>query len=323
MFIIFAFLFCSVAFGSDFKITFGSCNDQKDPQPLWKPLIDEAPDLFIWGGDNIYADSKNPEVIRRAYELQDEVPLYQEFKKRTPIIGIWDDHDFSVNNSKGSYRLKAESQHHFLNFIGEEQNSLRREQEGIYTIYEFESKGRIIKVILLDNRYFKDQDPTYPLLGKKQWDWLEGDFKTSKADLHLIVSGLSILSPKVMFTEEWADYPTEVNRLKTILKDFKVKAPILVTGDKHFASIFSRDGLIEIMSSGMTHTVSKIFRPILARFYPNTFFGLNFGQIEVNWEAGSNNPEIKLNIKNRNSHSVIKKSLVWAIDSWEEGPSKE
>lgn len=32
------------------RIAFGSCNNQGDEQPLWKDLIKQKPDLWIWGG---------------------------------------------------------------------------------------------------------------------------------------------------------------------------------------------------------------------------------------------------------------------------------
>ena len=36
----------------DFTIVFASCNDQDREQPLWNPILENKPDLFIWGGDN-------------------------------------------------------------------------------------------------------------------------------------------------------------------------------------------------------------------------------------------------------------------------------
>jgi alkaline phosphatase D len=42
------------------RIAIASCNDQKRKQTVWKDLLREAPELFIWGGDNVYADTKIP-----------------------------------------------------------------------------------------------------------------------------------------------------------------------------------------------------------------------------------------------------------------------
>ena len=45
----------------DFTIVFASCNDQNREQPLWLPILENKPDLFIWGGDNIYSDTADME----------------------------------------------------------------------------------------------------------------------------------------------------------------------------------------------------------------------------------------------------------------------
>lgn len=38
------------------RFAFGSCNKEWKKQPLWKHIIEDAPQLFLWGGDNIYGD---------------------------------------------------------------------------------------------------------------------------------------------------------------------------------------------------------------------------------------------------------------------------
>ena len=40
------------------KIIFGSCIDQKKPQPIWQTILAAKPDLFIFGGDNVYASNQ-------------------------------------------------------------------------------------------------------------------------------------------------------------------------------------------------------------------------------------------------------------------------
>ena len=40
------------------KIAFGSCIDQNKPQPIWNAILSAKPDVFIFGGDNVYASSQ-------------------------------------------------------------------------------------------------------------------------------------------------------------------------------------------------------------------------------------------------------------------------
>ena len=39
------------------RIAFGSCAKHWQPQPIWDAIIEKEPDLFLFLGDNIYADT--------------------------------------------------------------------------------------------------------------------------------------------------------------------------------------------------------------------------------------------------------------------------
>ena len=54
------------------RIAFGSCLDQNKAQPIWTPILAAKPDLFIFGGDNVYA-SRQPWLLtnlENAYATQ-------------------------------------------------------------------------------------------------------------------------------------------------------------------------------------------------------------------------------------------------------------
>lgn len=295
------------------RISFGSCNDQRDEQPLWQDLIKQRPDLWIWGGDNVYADWKNEEAIRLAYEKQNSNSDYQRFKSLTPIIGTWDDHDFAFDNASGSYQFKKASQQLALDFLEEPSDSPRRSQEGIYTSYEFGEKQRKIKIILLDNRYFKGLEPEYPMLGKVQWEWLEKELTNSSAKIHFIVTGLPVLSPLIPYTEEWA-HTNELDRMLNLLKKTGPQGVVFLVGDKHFSSFYQRWGNLEFMSSGMTHVARRNTWWYLGRKYPRTFFGLSYGQIDIAWEEEI--PLITLSMRNTTGRDIHKKTYRWTTKGW-------
>lgn len=295
------------------RIAFGSCNNHNEAQPLWKDMIKQKPDLFIWGGDNIYADWGKMDSVKAAYEKQNKQPDYALFKSRTPYIGVWDDHDYAHNDAGGDNRTKKESQQMFLDFFEVPANSPRRIQEGIYTTHEFGQAGQRIKFIMLDNRYFKGMDPDAPILGKVQWDWLEKELKNSTADLHFFFTGLSIFSPLIPYTEEWWHHPKEVNRMLGLLKTYNVKAPLFITGDKHFSSIFKYSGQLEFMSSGLTHTAPRRTWYYLGRKYPTTYFGISYGQIDIDWEG--NIPKLSMMIRNGKAE-IHKRKVIWKNNTW-------
>jgi alkaline phosphatase D len=49
------------------RIAFGSCAHQDKPQPIWDVIATAEPDLLLLG-DNVYADSSDPQRIRAAYK---------------------------------------------------------------------------------------------------------------------------------------------------------------------------------------------------------------------------------------------------------------
>ena len=299
------------------RFAFGSCNKQYEPQKLWMDMISQRPQLFIWGGDNAYINSSNPDDIRAGYEMQNAVLHYQIFKSMVPIIGTWDDHDYGINNGDGHFISKVKSQEYALDFFEEPLTSPRRFQEGIYTSYEFGHGARKIKFILIDNRYHKDLDPDFPFLGKKQWEWLEDQINNSKASLHFIVSGLSVLSPPIPKSEEWADYPDEMNRLLNLVKN-RAKGIVFLTGDKHFSSVFRRHGMLEFMSSGMTHNTRVPLRPYIQARFPSPLFERNYGMVDIKWKGS--NPVITL--YNRTEEGSVKNfnTFEWTGMDWEKIP---
>jgi alkaline phosphatase D len=297
------------------RLAFGSCNHQTDHQPLWKDIADQKPDLWIWGGDNIYVDSLEQIDIKLGYATQNKNKDYQDFKAKVPFIGTWDDHDFAYNNADFDVPWKSLSQQYFLDFMEEPMVGQRRFQQGVYTSYSFGEAAERIKIILLDNRFFLKQDPKAPMLGEKQWIWLDQELRNNDANLTFIMSGLSIISPALSISEEWADEPRDLNRLLDLLKKHKTRAPVFLTGDKHFSSIFMNYGHLEFMSSGMTHTLPRGLRSYVSKRYPNTFFGLNYGLIDITWSNGL--PVLSMGIRTISRQTVTPRTYKWDGQTWQ------
>ena len=73
-------------------IAFGSCNNQGKSQEMWKHVVKNKPDLWIWLGDIIYADTKNMQVMADKYSSLKNNMDYRRLLACSPVIGIWDDH---------------------------------------------------------------------------------------------------------------------------------------------------------------------------------------------------------------------------------------
>jgi alkaline phosphatase D len=255
-----------------FTIAFGSCNRENRPQPLWEEIEKDKPNLWIWLGDNIYGDTDDTAVLRSKYNLQLHHPGYKKFTDKTPLIGTWDDHDYGRNDGNKTLAIRKESQQIALDFLKEPANSARRTQEGIYAAYEYKAGNKVIKVILLDVRYHQDPlkrdslgyipDPAADILGEAQWQWLDKQLRHSKADVHIIGSGLQFI-PEQHRTEKWGNFPSSLNRFYKLLVQHKVKAPLLITGDRHIGEFSKitipglKQPLYEFTASGLTHSTTN------------------------------------------------------------------
>lgn len=280
-------------------IAFGSCSRQNLPKPLWDDVVAQKPDLWIWLGDNIYGDSENMDTLRAKYALQKSDPVYQQLRQHTPIIGVWDDHDFGVNDGGKEYPKRMESQQLMLDFLDVPTDSPLRKQDGAYSSHVYGPKGQRVKVILLDGRSFRDPlkkvnkqnvpDPSGDILGDAQWKWLEQELTHSDADIHIIGSGIQII-PEQHVYEKWANFPTARQRFFDLLTRTKPKGTILISGDRHIAEIskLSLPGLgydlYDITSSGLTHASEPHQEPNRYRV-GDMVAKLNYAVIQIDWRA--------------------------------------
>src|SRR5437879_10728615 len=92
------------------RIAFGSCAHQDRPQPIWAPIVATRPELFLFIGDTIYADTEDIKVMRAKYAKLAAEPGYQKLLKTCPVLATWDDHDYGGNDAGAEYPKKRESQ---------------------------------------------------------------------------------------------------------------------------------------------------------------------------------------------------------------------
>ena len=102
---------------NDFVIAFGSCNNQNLENGFWNEILKNKPNVWIWGGDNIYADTEDMNLLRQNYSIQKNKEDYQGFIDNLDVLATWDDHDYGKNDAGTEYPKKNESQQLFLDFI--------------------------------------------------------------------------------------------------------------------------------------------------------------------------------------------------------------
>ncbi len=273
-----------------FRLLFGSCNKQDHPQEHFLAMNDLKPDLFLWLGDCVYADTDEPTVMSGTYKALLDNPRYRAFAQTTPIEGIWDDHDYGRNNSGAEYPLKEFSQKTFLEFLNVPEEDPRRQRAGVYHSFVKHAADKSVRFIMLDGRYHKTEDD---LLGKAQWDWLEQVLQNAREDVTILASGIGVLGNKLRErTEGWDDVPESKERLFALLERYPQKNLLILSGDRHFAAFVKEEiggrPYLEFMSSGMTHSAPGIAHPFIRMSYGarNVYLRENFGMVDFDFQRG-------------------------------------
>jgi len=312
------------------RIAFGSCAKQDKSQPIWDTIVGQRPQLFLFIGDNIYADTEDPAVMRTKYAKLEKVPGFQRLREQCPVLATWDDHDFGVNDGGVEYPMKAEAQRQFNDFFRVPAASPRRKRHGVYGSQVFGPAGKRVQIILLDTRYFRSplrtgslsriervqrrvgkyvphDDTSMTLLGEAQWKWLADQLR-KPADVRIIASSIQFASGEHGW-ETWGNFPHERDRFVRLITETGASGIVMISGDRHlgalarYATADTPYPLYDLTSSGLNcgggghadepnrYAVGPIFQ------------GDNFGMIHIDWTLPT--PRIRLSIRDMSGKPAI------------------
>uniref|UniRef100_A0A7S1PZ53 PhoD-like phosphatase metallophosphatase domain-containing protein n=1 Tax=Neobodo designis TaxID=312471 RepID=A0A7S1PZ53_NEODS len=250
---------------------------------------------------------------------------YAQFRNKllAEPSGVWDDHDMGADGASRSFELKSLTQQLYLDFLAVPKTSPRRRRDGVYHLHTvpFHNTSTALTTrfdfavcfVLLDARFHRD-DPKVPgadILGEEQWQWLwsvlvdptdeVGEPRVarqrdlfSRCAFTAVANGIQVLSDEKP-TENWGVYPGARERLLRTLALAGAQRFVLLSGDVHYADYltvphmaFGTDGIVEITSSGLTHSLAdvgvtpEVFDLLNANpRRAGRFIGRSFGSIAV------------------------------------------
>jgi alkaline phosphatase D len=230
---------------------------QTNPQPVWKEIQDERPDVLLLLGDNIYLDHDHhsdpaalQQELRRLYDAQLAEPsfagLLADIRGRGgSILSIYDDHDFLGNNRYGGDHppgLRVAARAELVRALAPP-----RTGEDVYSV----TKSDLAHIVVLDERFYRrepsasktDRDA---ILGAQQWRWFE-DIVAKSGDKYLIVA--SSTTYHEYGDESWEQYPSAFNRMRALLG--QRRGAMIVSGDVHRNALYDDSGVMEIVTSGV------------------------------------------------------------------------
>jgi alkaline phosphatase D len=296
------------------NIAFGSCFDPtRGPVDVWDAVNDAQPDLFLFVGDNVYADTDDPEEYVRNFDGLDAVEGYAKLRERTPVLAVWDDHDYGFNDDGAEFPAKEQNQRLFLDAFDVPADSPRRARPGIYDSVTVGPEGERLQIILLDTRYFRspiprdrslrredwvegrpgsyrpNTDPSSTILGEAQWRWLEGELR-EPADARLIVTSYQFVANDHRF-EKWGNFPHERERMLELIDETGAEGVFFVSGDRHRAELSRLDEtpmgypIYDLTSSAMNRSSGRYWNEINEHRVGALYDENNFGVVGIDWDA--------------------------------------
>lgn len=310
-------------------VVFGSCLDKTE-----HPMLDRAAslpmDLFLFMGDNIYADTTDMAVMRTKYQALGASTFFQTVRSKAVVLATWDDHDMGLNDGGDDYPMRPESQKEFCDWLNEPTWSALRKREGVYQARTFGPPGKRTQVIMLDTRYFrsplkrvpKDQasdggsavphtDTATTMLGAAQWRWLEGVLR-QPAQLRLLVSSIQFAA-EACGSESWANFPHEQQRLVRLIRETGANGVIFLSGDRHWCEFSTLKEnvpypLHDLTASSMTQAHKRgTPTPNKHRSLPQTWHQPNVGTLELDWEKPD--PAMTLRILDETGGTRLEKTI--------------
>ena len=298
------------------RILVGSCNDEELASPALAQVAREKADLFLMIGDNVYGDKDGPRYENNDPDLTEVRESFSDLGKQAdfvaarqahPMMVAWDDHDYGANDAGSDFVFRALAERVHEQFWGL-QDTEAADRPGTYYARSFGPEGQRTQVIMLDTRFFrsslkptddwgaKGKERYIPqtsddqiLLGEAQWAWLEEELK-KPADLRLLVSSIQIL-PDAHGWEAWDKLPAERERLYNLINETGAKGVVAVSGDRHTAFLYRKEGVIsqplyELTASSLNLSFRDESDEVDAAQLGAGYAKTNFGSMSIDWENG-------------------------------------
>jgi len=221
---------------TSFKFGFGSCEKFFEKGFVWDELYNKKVDFFVHMGDLFYADIVENNLQLYKNSLYDFLSgkSQKNFLTERPVIYMFDDHDFSDNNSGGW----AKSRPAALEFYDKLTPHYDFEQDRENGVYQAFTYGNV-RFILTDLRS-KSDNQGISTLGNIQKEWLKKELSNFKDYSMVIwVSTKPWIGQKKNgeIDDKWYSFPEERTEISNYIAELGINNLVMLAGDAHLLAI--------------------------------------------------------------------------------------
>lgn len=257
-------------FGTDgkaakFKIAFGGgAGYVPENERMWNTIGGFDPDAILLLGDNVYIDDPESVIMQQyTYHRRQSRPEWRKLTARSPVFTIWDDHDFSTNDSWGGPEIGVPFWKKDWVFPIFRQNWANpgyaggNRQPGCW--YRFNISD--VDFIMLDCRYYRTapKGNDRSMLGPVQKAWMKAQLKAAKGTFKVLCSSVPWdFRTKGDSKDTWNGYKKEHEEILSFIEQEKIEGVILMSADRHRSDAWKIErengyGLYEFNSSRLTN----------------------------------------------------------------------
>jgi alkaline phosphatase D len=277
------------------RLLLGSCSPCSEHQ-VFATMAALKPDMVFFMGDTPYIDHQELAVMRHSHRQFLSIPSMKKLLATTPFSGTWDDHDFGMNDSDGTFKARASSGQVFREY--RPQFSYGNGREGVYSQVRFGP----VEVFLLDCRWFSATGPSpldpaaKTLLGEDQWRWIQQALKASDATFKVLACGMIWDDKRGTEKDHWATYPAERAALLAFIKRERISGVLLFGGDIHV----SRQ-----LQYGTEEVGYPLYQLISSPMHDSTIASLNVPHPALQWAALEKHTFLCLDVDHTTADPVL------------------
>ena len=251
---------------SKFSIAFGGgAGYVPENERMWDTIESFDPSAILLLGDNVYIDDPESVAMQQyTYQRRQSRPEWRKLTARAPVFTIWDDHDFSTDDSWGGADIEIPFWKKDWVFPIFRQNWANPgygggdEQPGCW--YSFQIGD--VDFIMLDCRYYRTSpkvEDGKSMLGPVQKAWLKQQLLEAKGTFKVLCSSVPWdFRTKGGSLDTWNGYRAEHEEILGFLDQHKIEGVVLMSADRHRSDCWKLarpDGydLYEFNSSRLTN----------------------------------------------------------------------
>ena len=227
-----------------FSFTFavGSCARTGSTHPVFNIIRAHRPLFMLHMGDLHYAniDENDPALYQAALRAALTAPTQAALYRSTPVVYMWDDHDYGPNNSDATAPGREAARLTYRQYVPHYPLAAGEGNEPLYHAF---SVGRV-RFIVTDLRSertpdFSPDDGNKTMLGDTQKRWLKRELLAAKDRYKLVVWASTVpwVAAPTPGADHWGGFATERREIADFIEGNGIEAMLMVSGDAHMLAI--------------------------------------------------------------------------------------